>query len=304
MTETSISAPTRCGNVALVGAPNAGKSTLTNALVGAKVAIVSPKVQTTRTRLMGIAIDGTTQLLLTDTPGIFEPQRRLDRSMVKAAWGGATDADVIALIVDAKRGLSHEVRHIVDGLVATKTPCVLVLNKVDIAPKDRLLKLTADMKDLHSWRDIYMISAETGDGVPAFKTYLAGLMPESPWHYPADQLTDTTQRMMAAEITREKLYILLHQELPYSATVETENWEQRHDGSVAIHQMIYVERDSQKAIILGHRGTMIKQIGATARGDMAEAFGHKVHLFLHVKVKSDWADNREVYRGTGVDWAE
>ncbi len=295
---------TRCGGIALVGAPNAGKSTLTNALVGAKVAIVSPKVQTTRTRLMGIAIAGTAQLLLTDTPGIFAPKRRLDRSMVQAAWGGASEADVIALIVDAKRGLSSEVRAIIEGLQQTKTPCVLVLNKVDITPKDKLLKLTADMKDMLGWADIFMVSAETGDGVADLKKYLGDKMPEGPWHYPEDQLTDTTQRMMAAEITREKLYLLLHEELPYAATVETEKWEQKPNGSVAIYQMIYIERDSQKAIILGKRGAQIKAIGEAARLDMAEAFGHKVHLFLHVKVKADWADNREVYRGTGVDWAE
>jgi GTP-binding protein Era len=295
---------TRCGAVALVGAPNAGKSTLTNALVGAKVAIVSPKVQTTRARLMGIASEGMTQLLLTDTPGIFAPTRRLDRAMVKAAWGGATDADVIVLVVDARRGLSNDVRAIVEGLQQVKSPCLLVLNKVDICAKDRLLKLTADMKDLHVWHDIFMVSAQTGDGVPALRAYLASLMPESPWHYPEDQLTDTTQRLMAAEITREKLYLMLHQELPYSATVETEKWEQRADGSAAIHQVIYIERESQKAIILGHKGAQIKSIGATARADMIEAFGHKVHLFLHVKVKPDWADNRDVYRGTGIDWVD
>lgn len=297
-------APPRCGAVALVGAPNAGKSTLTNALVGAKVAIVSPKVQTTRSRLMGIAIAGSAQLLLTDTPGIFAPKRRLDRAMVQAAWGGASDADVIALVVDAKRGLSGEVRAIVEGLQQAKTPCLLVLNKVDITPKDRLLKLTADMKDMLAWADIFMVSAETGDGVSDLKTYLAGKMPEGPWHYPEDQLTDTTQRMMAAEITREKLYLQLHEELPYAATVETEKWEQKPNGSVAIYQMIYIERDSQKAIILGKRGAQIKAIGEAARLDMAAAFGHKVHLFLHVKVKPDWADNREVYRGTGMDWAD
>ncbi len=294
----------RCGAVALVGAPNAGKSTLTNALVGAKVAIVSPKVQTTRTRLMGIAIEGTAQLLLTDTPGIFAPRRRLDRSMVQAAWGGAADADMIVLVVDATRGLAKEVRAIIDGLAHSKTACVLALNKVDICAKDKLLKLTADMKDLHGWTDIFMVSAETGDGIPALKKYLAGRMPEGPWHFPEDQLTDTTQRLMAADITREKLYLMLHQELPYAATVETEQWEQKPNGSAAVHQVIYVERDSQKAIILGKGGAQIKAIGAAARADMATAFGHTVHLFLHVKVKADWADNREVYRGTGMDWTE
>jgi GTPase len=295
---------TRCGAVALVGAPNAGKSTLTNALVGTKVAIVSPKVQTTRTRLMGIALEGRTQLLLTDTPGIFAPRRRLDRAMVQAAWGGAEDADVIALIVDARRGLCDEVQAIIDGLKGTKTACLLVLNKVDICAKDKLLALTVGLKDAYVWADIFMVSATTGDGVADLKKSLAARMPEGPWHFPEDQLTDTTQRMMAAEITREKLYLLLHEELPYATTVETEQWEQRRDGSAAIHQVIYVERDSQKAIILGKGGAQIKQIGATARADMQVAFDHKVHLFLHVKVKADWADSRDVFRGTGMEWAD
>jgi GTPase len=294
----------RCGAVALVGAPNAGKSTLTNALVGTKVAIVSPKVQTTRTRLMGIAIEQQTQLLLTDTPGIFAPRRRLDRAMVQAAWGGASDADVIALIVDSRRGVCDEVTAIVEGLTSTKTPCLLVLNKTDIVAKDKLLGLTVALKDAHDWAEIFMVSATTQEGVAELKTNLAARMPEGPWHFPEDQLTDTTQRMMAAEITREKLYLLLHEELPYATTVETEQWETRRDGSAAIHQVIYVERDSQKAIILGKGGAQIKQIGATARADMMVAFDHKVHLFLHVKVKADWADSRDVYRGTGVDWTE
>lgn len=292
----------RCGVVAILGAPNAGKSTLTNTLMGAKVAIVSPKVQTTRARLMGILVVDDAQLLLVDTPGIFTPKRRLDRAMVQAAWGGTEDADVVVLVVDAKRGFTDDLLPILDGLARLKAPRHLVLNKVDICAKERLLKLADRMNQLTAWDAIWMVSAETGSGVDDLRAKLAALMPLGPWHFPADQLTTASQRLMAAEITREKLFLQLHQELPYAAAVETEQWEVRRNGAVAIHQVIYLERDGQKAIILGHKGAQIKAIGAAARLDMEAAFGHKVHLFLHIKVRADWGDDRDLYRAMNLDW--
>ena len=291
-----------CGVVAIIGAPNAGKSTLTNALVGSKVAIVSPKVQTTRARLMGIAVDGDTQLLLVDTPGIFAPVNRLGRAMVQAAWTGTDDADVVALVVDAKRGMADEVVHIVEGLKSRKGALMLVLNKVDIAVKERLLVLADKLGQMAGFDSIWFVSAENGLGVGDLKAALVKHMPEAPWHFPEDQLTAVSMRMMAAEITREKLYLQLHQELPYAATVETEKWEERRDGSAMINQIIYVERDGQKAIMLGHKGAQIKAIGAAARADMETAFGHKVHLFLHIKVKENWMDDRSIYQDIGLDW--
>ena len=293
-----------CGVVAIVGAPNAGKSTLTNALVGQKVAIVSPKVQTTRTRLMGIAIEGETQLMLVDTPGIFAPRRRLDRAMVAAAWEGAQDADVIALVVDAKAGLRDQMEAILDSLARRSGVKFLVLNKVDITPKEKLLTLTQRILEKTGFEEIFMVSAASGDGVPDLKRALAARMPEGPWHFPEDQVSDVTTRLLAAEITREQLYLQLHEELPYDSTVETENWEERRDGSAAIHQQILVARDSQRAIVLGKGGARIKQIGQAAREEMAEQLGRKVHLFLHVKVKPDWAEDRGVYRDMGLDWVE
>lgn len=312
MTEQPTSIPsdepeatgTHCGEVAVIGAPNAGKSTLVNALVGAKVAIVSAKVQTTRTRLIGIAIENDTQLLLVDTPGIFQPRRRLDRAMVKAAWEGAKGADVVALVVDAKRGISEEVASILEGLEQDPTPRILVLNKVDITPKEKLLTLTLELNKRLTFSETFMIAAQSGDGVADVKRALAKFMPESPWHYPADQVADVTQRLMAAEITREQIYHQLHDELPYAATVETEKWEERRDGSAAIHQVIYVERDTQKAIVLGAKGARIKTLGAAARTEMEANFGRRIHLFLFVKVKPDWADDRSVYRDIGLDWVE
>jgi GTPase len=294
----------RCGVVAIVGAPNAGKSTLVNALVGAKVAIVSPKVQTTRARLLGIAMAGDSQLLLTDTPGIFSPRRRLDRAMVSAAWEGARDADLVVLVVDAAKGLKADVKAILAALAERKQRCILALNKVDICPKDRLLTLTAEANNTVAFMATFMVSAETGDGIDDLKALLAAEVPAGPWHFPEDQLSDVTQRLMAAEITREKIYLNLHQELPYALAVETEQWEDRKDGSAAVHQVIYVERDSQKAIVLGKGGSQIKKLGELARLDMAEQFGRKVHLFLHVKVKPDWQDDREVYRAMGLGWVE
>jgi GTPase len=304
MTSPALNSEKKCGVVALIGAPNAGKSSLTNALVGAKVAIVSSKVQTTRTRLLGIAMLDQSQLLLIDTPGIFEPRRRLDRAMVSAAWGGTSDAEVIVLVVDAKRGITPEVDRIMTGIENNIVPAILVLNKTDVCQKERLLELTAVLNARKNWTKIFMVSAVTGEGVEDLKAELALMVPTGPWHFPEDQLSDVTQRMMAAEITREKIYVQLEQELPYAAAVETESWEQKRDGSAAIHQVIYVERDSQKAIVVGAKGAQIKSLGAAARIDMEASFGHRVHLFLHVKVKSDWADSRDVYRGIGLDWTE
>jgi GTP-binding protein Era len=294
----------RCGVIAIVGAPNAGKSTLVNALVGQKVAIVSPKVQTTRTRLIGIAIEGEAQLLLVDTPGIFKPRRRLDRAMVQAAWEGATGADIVVLVVDARAGLTEEVEALLDRIKQREEPRMLALNKVDVAPKERLLKLAAVANERVPFAETFMISAKTGDGVADVKATLAAAMPQEPWHFPADQVSDVTTRLLAAEITREQIFRQLHEELPYASAVETEKWEERRDGSVAIHQQVLVERDSQKGIVLGKGGAQIKKIGAAARTELEEQLGRRVHLFLHVKVKSDWADDRAVFRDMGLDWVE
>ena len=294
----------RFGTVAVVGAPNAGKSTLVNALVGQKVAIVTPKAQTTRTRLMGIAIHGESQILLTDTPGIFEPKRRLDRAMVAAAWGSAQDADLIALVVDAAAGLTRGVSAMLAKLAERREPKILVLNKVDLVPKEQLLVLATQFGERGSFEEIYFISASTGDGVADLKAALAARMPEGPWHFPEDQVSDATDRMMAAEITREQLYHQLHAELPYASAIETEKYEERKDGSIAIHQQILVARDSQKAIVLGKGGARIRQIGEVARRELAEAFGCKVHLFLHVKVNPRWEEDRGLYREIGLDWVE
>ena len=294
----------RCGFVAVVGAPNAGKSTLVNALVGQKVAIVSPKAQTTRTRLMGIAIEGEAQILLIDTPGIFEPRRRLDRAMVQAAWGGAQDADFIALVVDAKTGFSERIEGMLDALKERSEPKLLVLNKVDVTKKEALLTLAAQLSDRVPFEEVFMVSATTGDGVGDLKRRLAELMPEGPWHFPEDQVSDATDRMTAAEVTREQLYLQLHAELPYASAVETEKYEERKDGSVAIHQQILVARPTQKAIVLGKGGARIRAIGEAARTELAELLGRKVHLFLHVKVKPDWEEDRGLYRDIGLDWVE
>jgi GTPase len=294
----------RFGSVAVVGAPNAGKSTLVNALVGQKVAIVTPKAQTTRARLMGIAIAGEAQILLTDTPGIFEPKRRLDRAMVAAAWGSAQDADLIALVVDASSGISRGVGAMVDRLRVRPEPKILVLNKVDLVRKEELLKLATQFGERADFEEIYMISASTGDGVADLKAALAARVPEGPWHFPEDQVSDATDRMMAAEVTREQLYRQLHAELPYASAVETEKYEERKDGSVAIHQQILVGRDSQKAIVLGKSGTRIKEIGAAARAELCQMLGRKVHLFLHVKVNPKWEEDRGLYREIGLDWVE
>jgi GTP-binding protein Era len=295
---------TRCGGIAVVGAPNAGKSTLVNAMVGQKVAIVSPKVQTTRARLVGIAVHDSAQMLLIDTPGIFTPRRRLDRAMVKAAWDGAGEADVIALVVDAKAGLKGEVPAIIEALKARTEPKILVLNKVDICVKERLLTLATAANGLLPFDEIFFVSASSGDGVDELKAALASRLPEGPWHYPEDQLTAATTRLMATELTREQLYLQLNAELPYAATIETEKWEERRDGSVAIHQQILIERDSQKAIVLGKGGTRIRSIGEAARTAIADLLGVKVHLFLHVKVKADWSEDRSLYTSSGLDFVD
>ncbi len=294
----------RCGFIAIVGAPNAGTSTLVNALVGQKVAIVTPKAQTTRVRLMGVAIEGEAQILLLDTPGIFEPKRRLDRAMVAAAWEGARDADLIALVVDAESGLKRGVSDLVDRLKDRPEPKLLILNKVDLVAKEFLLTLIAQFDGRAAFEDIYMVSAASGDGVAELKTALAARVPEGPWHFPEDQVSDATDRMMAAEITREQLYHQLHAELPYASAIETEKYEERKDGSVVIHQQILVARDSQKAIVLGKRGARIKEIGAAARAELSQALGRKVHLFLHVKVNPKWEEDRGLYREIGLEWVE
>ena len=294
----------KCGLVAIVGAPNAGKSTLVNALVGQKVAIVSPKAQTTRTRLMGIALHGETQMMLLDTPGIFEPNRRLDRAMVQAAWGGAQDADIILFVVDSKAGLGAKVERIIEGLRHRPEPKMLVLNKVDIAAKDKLLVHAARLNEMMDFTDVLMVSAETGDGLDLLKDKIAEYLPEGPWHFPEDQVSDATDRMTSAEITREQLYLQLRAELPYATAIETEKYTERDDGSVEIHQQIKVERDSQKAIVLGKGGARLKQIGSAARAEIAKSLGCRVHLYLHVKVDPKWDEDRGLYRDIGLDWVD
>ena len=294
----------RCGVVAVLGAPNAGKSTLVNALVGQKVAIVSPKAQTTRARLMGIAIADETQMLLVDTPGIFTPNRRLDRAMVKAAWEGADDADRVVLVIDAAAKVGSRVEQVIEGVEARPEPNILVLNKVDIADKEQLLLLAARLAERLKPEQIFMVSATTGDGVADLRAHLAKSMPAGPWHFPSDQLTDATDRMVAAELTREQLYLQLHAEVPYSAAVETEKWEDRKDGSTVIHQQILIERDSQKAIVVGKGGARLKAIGQAAREAIGEHLGRKVHLFLHVKVNPKWDEDRGLYEDIGLDWAD
>ena len=295
---------TRCGFVGVIGAPNAGKSTLVNALVGQKVAIVSAKAQTTRARLMGFAIEGEAQILLVDTPGIFAPRRRLDRAMVAAAWAGAEDADLVLLVIDAAAKLGQRVEAILEGVKDSTQPLMIVLNKVDIARKEDLLTLATTLSERLNPRHLFMVSATTGDGVADLKTALAEAMPEAPWHFPDDQLSDATERMVAAELTREQIVNQLYQELPYDTAVETETWEDRLNGSTAIHQQILVGRDSQKAIVLGKGGARLKAIGQASREAITEHLGRKVHLFLHVKVNPRWDEDRSLYRDIGLEWAD
>jgi GTP-binding protein Era len=293
---------TRCGFIALIGAPNAGKSTLTNALVGSKVAIVTPKVQTTRALMRGIAMEGPAQLIFIDTPGIFAPRRRLDRAMVTTAWTGAHDADVVTVLIDAKKGLDDEAEAILRKLDEVRQPKLLILNKVDIVEKEKLLALAQAANERGKFDATFMISALSGSGVADVRKWLAEHVPAGPWHYPEDEVSDAPLRQLAAEITREKLYLKLHQELPYQSTVETETWTERKDGSVRIEQTIYVERESQKKIVLGKSGQSIKAIGEASRRELAEIIEKPVHLFLFVKVREGWGDDPERYRQMGLEF--
>ncbi|AWN35613.1 GTPase Era [Methylobacterium radiodurans] len=292
----------RAGFVALIGVPNAGKSTLLNSLVGTKVSIVSRKVQTTRALVRGIVIEGTAQIVLVDTPGIFAPKRRLDRAMVHSAWSGAADADAVCLLVDARKGVEEEVEAVLARLKDVRRPRILILNKIDLIPRERLLELAARLNGLIPFEQTFMVSALNGDGVETLKRALAALMPEGPWLYPEDQVSDAPLRMLAAEITREKIYDRLHEELPYRSTVETDQWQIRPDGSVRIEQTIFVERESQRSIVLGKGGQTIKAIGQAARIEIAEAADARVHLFLHVKVRENWADDPARYREMGLEF--
>ena len=292
---------TRAGFAAVIGAPNAGKSTLVNALVGQKVAIVSPKAQTTRARLMGIAIAEQTQVLLVDTPGIFAPKRRLDRAMVAAAWSGAQDADLTLLVIDASVKVREE---ILAGLDRREQPLFLVLNKVDLVKKPALLALAQELTARLNPDRVFMISATEGDGVPDLKQALADVMPSGPWLYPEDELSDATDRMIAAELTREQIVNQLYEELPYATAIETETWADRPDGSTEIRQQILVARDSQKAIVIGKGGSRLKRIGQGAREAIAEHLGRPVHLYLHVKVNPKWDEDRGLYREIGLEWAD
>lgn len=297
-------APARCAVIALLGAPNAGKSTLVNALVGQKVAIVSPKVQTTRQRLMAVAMQDRAQLLLVDTPGVFQPRRRLDRAMVKGAWDGAGDADIVIVVVDAKAGLRADVHALLAGLAGRTMPCWLVLNKVDVADKGRLLALAAEANALHPFAGTFMLSALSGDGVADLKAALAAAAPVGQWLFPEDQLTDAPARTLAAELVREQLFLQLGQELPYAAAVHIEKFEERADASAAIHAQILIERESQKAMVVGAGGRRIKAIGEAARAELETMLGRRVHLFCHVKVRPGWADDRHSWRDLGLDWVD
>lgn len=295
-------ATTKCGYVALIGAPNAGKSTLLNQLLGVKISIVTRKVQTTRARITAIGLRGESQIVFLDTPGIFEPKRRLDRAMVSAAWAGVEDSDLVALLIDAERGLDRDARNIITGLQESDRHAIAILNKTDAVKKESLLKLAAEVQEIGRFDEIFMVSALKGDGTAKLYDYMAAQVPDGPWLYPEDQLADFPERLLAAEITREKLYLRLHQELPYASTVETESWEDRDDGSVRIGQVIFVRRNSQKSIVLGKGGQTIKAIGAEARKELEEILDRKVHLFLFVKVRKDWEDDPERYREMGLEF--
>lgn len=307
MTDTPDTAPQRAGFVALIGEPNAGKSTLLNRMVGAKISIVTHKVQTTRARIRGVAMAGQSQIVFVDTPGLFRPRRRLDRAMVAAAWGGATDADIVVLLIEAHRGLTEGVQSIIDTIkdrLPQSTPVALAINKIDRVKAETLLALTEEMNKAYSFVETYLISAERGYGIEKLRDWLAETLPEHPWLYPEDQIADLPMRMIAAEVTREKLTLRLHEELPYQLTVETEKWEDRPDGSTRIDQIIYVARDGHKGIILGAKGTTIKAISTAARQDLTEFLERPVHLFLQVKVRPDWLDEAERYTEMGLDFRD
>jgi GTPase len=295
---------TRCGYVALVGAPNAGKSTLLNRLVGAKLSIVTPKVQTTRSRVLGICVRGTAQIVFVDTPGIFAPKRRFDRAMVAAAWAGVEDADIVVVLIDASRGFDEESRQILDRLKGTGRRVVIALDKIDLVKRETLLPLADSLAKSHTFERLFMISGTTGSGVDALTDYLANALPEGPWLFPEDQLTDLPQRLLAAEVTREQIYLQLHHELPYATSVETESWEERDDGSVKITQTVHVQRAGQKAIVLGKGGAQIKLIGQAARAELERMLGRRVHLFLFVRVTENWPEDRSRYEAIGLDFAE
>lgn len=295
-------AETRCIFAAIIGAPNAGKSTLVNALVGAKVTIVTHKVQTTRNQVRGIAIEGASQIVLVDTPGIFQPRKRLERAMVEAAWGGAKDADRIVFIVDSQKGLDDNASSILEKLAGVPQPKILVLNKVDRVPKEKLLDLTASINAAVPFEQTFMIAALSGYGVDAVKTHLARVAPLGPWHYPEDEISDAPMRSLAAEITREKLFLRLHEELPYQSTVETTAWQERKDGSVRVEQTIFVERDGQRQIVLGKGGRSIKAISMESRKELSEILERPVHLFLFVKVREAWSEDPERYREMGLEF--
>lgn len=294
----------RCGFIALIGAPNAGKSTLLNALVGSKIAIVTHKVQTTRTQLRGIAMHGDSQLIFIDTPGIFKPKRRLDRAMVNSAWQGAADAEIITLLVDVRKGITDEVSRIVQGLKDAGRRATLVLNKIDLVKRDSLLALSVQLNETGVFSDTFMISALNNDGVEDLKAHLAARCEPGPWMYPDDDLSDVTMRVLAAEITREKIYLRLHDEIPYAMTVETEKWKELKDGSVRIEQLVHVTRDAHKQIVIGKGGAMLKKIGTMAREELEATMGCRVHLFLHVRVSEKWQDDKEIYRDMGLDWVD
>ncbi len=297
---------TRAGFVALIGEPNAGKSTLLNRMVGAKVSIVTHKVQTTRTRIRGVAIEGDAQIVFVDTPGLFQPRRRLDRAMVAAAWSGAADADVVVLMIEAHRGVSEGVERILEGLgnIGEGRKVALAINKIDRVESQVLLGLTKQMNDRYSFVETFMISAEKGFGVEALRAWLGGQLPEGPWLYPEDQIADLPMRMIAAEMTREKLTLRLHQELPYQLTVETENWEERPDGTARIDQVVYVSRDGHKGIVLGNKGETIKSVSKASRTELEEFLGRRVHLFLQVKVREKWQEEAERYSEMGLDFKD
>ncbi len=304
MSETSEVPPhvlTYCGFCAIIGAPNAGKSTLVNQLTGSKVSIVSHKVQTTRARIRAIAMEGSTQIVLVDTPGIFKPRRMLDKAMVANAWGGAGDADAVVLLVDGRPGVTGEAKELMAQLKTTGTETMLAINKIDVMQREKLLETAQAFNAELAFEQTFMVSALNGSGTDDLKKAIAAKMPKGPWLYPEDQVADLQLRFMAAEMTREKIYERLHEELPYSSTVETEGWEERKDGSVKIDQVIYVERDSQKAIVLGKRGAQVKIIGQLARADMEKEFERKVHLFLFVKVRENWTEDKERLRMMGLD---